>query len=417
MTSLHRLPRPGAWPLVIALVSLWLLAACSGDDNGGPTQPAQPQTVSGQVTKGPVAGASVAVHAVAASGAPGAVIGGPWTTDTQGAWSGEIPGGSSGPLLVVATGGSYVDEASSATVMLGDGQLQGYVTGAASQVTPYTHMLVRAAQERIASRGESPAVAWAVVNARFQAAFGFDPSLTAPALSGSTAARTYLALLGGICGLLADHPALDDLAGADPFDLVLAFAADLADGLLDGLDAAGEAIVVAIGSESVAWPALDPAGIGPLVDAVNAWAAATEGLGDIELGAIDLDFSDPPAGSGSGALIFSGPGAAPLPQTTFTPTVFTANEVALAWAIASAEFSAQVGVTYAPGNPSAASIVMVSVATSGNSFGWQASIFGTQDPGVPGVAIDGQTVTFTNVILPPFPGTASPLTVNGQLGP
>lgn len=417
MTSPHRLSQRAGWPLASALVGLVLLAACGGDDDSGSTRPAQPQMVAGQVTKGPVFGASVTAHAIATGGVPGAVIGGPWTTDAVGAWSGEIPGKSSGPLLIVVTGGSYVDEASSATVTLGGGQLLGYATGAESQVTPYTHTLVRAAQERIASRGETPAVAWAVVIARFQAAFGFDPSLTAPAPGGSTAARTYLALLGGISELLADHPALDDLDGAGAFDLVLALAADLADGTLDGLDAAGQAILVDVDGESFAWPALDPAGIGPLVDAVNAWAAATEGLGDIELGEVDWDFSDPPAGSGSGALIFSGPGAGDLPQATFTPTVFTANEAALAWASASAEYSAQIGVTYAPDNPDAASIVMVTVSMPGSSFGWQASIFGTPDPAVAGVSIDGQTVTFTDVILPPSPGTASPLTVNGQLGP
>jgi len=218
-------------------------------------------------------------------------------TDALGAWSGEIAAGKAGPYLLTVVGGSYVDEVSGATVTLGSTPLLGYSDDGSGQVTFFTHALVQAAAIRI-DAGDTPAEAWAAVTSRFQAAFGFDPGTTMPALDGSDAARTYLALLGGVSEFLDDNAALAALAAAEPFQLVLALAEDLADGVLDGaID--GETIAIPTGGGDVAWPALDAQGIDALVDAANTFAQATAGLTDLVLESVDLDFGDPVSGTDS----------------------------------------------------------------------------------------------------------------------
>ena len=57
--------------------------------------------------------------------------------------------------------------------------------------------------------------------------------------------------------------------------------------------------------------------------------------------------------------------------------------------------------------------VSVTVVEGQNSYGWNVFAF---EGSVPGVSLDGNTVTFTNVVLPAIVGTEQPLTVNGTLG-
>lgn len=400
---------------IVLTLGLILLPACGGDDD--PASPSGPRAVSGTVTKGPVADAALSIHVIGADGSLGEAVAGPYITDASGAWSGEFPAGRQGPFLLVATGGSYTDEATGGSVDLGTEQMLSYSAKGSGQVTPYTHTLSIAAAAQIGAGSTSPSEAWTNVIATFQAAFGFDPTTTRPSLSGTESQRTYLALLGGLSELLDGNAALSGLAGAEPIDLVLALVADLSDGALDGLDASGGALSIDTGSGTVLWPSLDPTGLGVLVDAINAFAAGVTELQDIVLGQVDLDFGGGSTGEGSGSVTFSGSGVGLVAINPFAPQGFSANESSLAWAGATAGGAVSIGVSKSPFDATRATLLSVSSAPGGGvGYGWSIFVF-EQGESIPGVSISGNTVTFSDVVVPGTANTDQSVTMNGTLGP
>jgi hypothetical protein len=406
-------PRGTRWHAWLApALLLGAISACD-DQQAGPAGPDDPASVSGHVTKGPVAEASVTLHAFAADGLPGGILGGPWLTASDGSWSAPP---SSDPSLLAATGGHYLDEATATDVPMGTTRLLGYTTDGSGEVTPCTHTLAIAAAERIRADGLGPATAWSEVVAAFVTAFGFDPTSATPAGTGSTAGRTHQVLLGGISRLLAESDALAALSGAETADLVVALAEDLSNGRLDGTTAGGEPLLVETDLGDAPWPALDPEGIGVLVDAANDYAASTAGLGDIVLGPATLDFGDPDAGSGSGSVSLSGPGTVDLPVTELAPIAFLREEDTLQWSFNDGEgFALQIGVVRSGSDPGRASVVAVAAQLAGVSRFWSQVAQGSF---VPGVTMEAESAAFTNVTLPPgAAGTELPIQIDGSLGP
>ena len=174
-------------------------------------------------------------------------------TQANGSWTAAIPGDVTGPLLVVATGGTFLDEVTGRQIPIGDttdilGLLPAGATTAA--ITPITHAMALAAQtalQRAAATGTSPDVNAMVSTVIFNATqtFGFDPVRTLPPdprnLSGqSTVAVHYAAILVGLSQLLADARGRE-AAGQEPtFDVgtrLVALAQDLIDGVIDGQQA------------------------------------------------------------------------------------------------------------------------------------------------------------------------------------
>jgi hypothetical protein len=102
-------------------------------------------TVSGTIVKGPVSGATVSAYAVS-NGTMGSQIGG-GTTDATGNFSLSV-GTYSGPMMLQASGGTYIDEAMGTAMTLQPGDVMacaipsGAVGGSTSgvQVTPITSM-------------------------------------------------------------------------------------------------------------------------------------------------------------------------------------------------------------------------------------------------------------------------------------
>ena len=130
------------------------LGACSGGSDQVPvtsTPATATRVVTGQVTKGPLSGAQIDVRAIDSRGQAGAMLA-QTTTDAGGNWSVTIAGGNA-PLLVVSSGGRYVDEADPEpdpadrrSVLLGpDDRLRALLPpGAASvAVNLYTDALLR----------------------------------------------------------------------------------------------------------------------------------------------------------------------------------------------------------------------------------------------------------------------------------
>ncbi len=99
--------------LLLGAAALAMLAACSGDGDGGGA------TISGGVVKGPVLGSTVCAFALTGgakgaavplalgAGAAGSISGGCYVTPADGSYNFALPAGTSGDLLIEATGGSF----------------------------------------------------------------------------------------------------------------------------------------------------------------------------------------------------------------------------------------------------------------------------------------------------------------------
>lgn len=130
--------------IMTASLGLWL-AGCggSGGDSASPGTPVvAANTVAGVASKGPLLGASVCAYAVT-NGAKGAQIGACVQSAAGGAYTLDL-GAYTGAVLLEATGGSYVDEATGATLTLTTtlhGVLANFAGGNASAaLTPLTEL-------------------------------------------------------------------------------------------------------------------------------------------------------------------------------------------------------------------------------------------------------------------------------------
>lgn len=389
-----------------------ILSMCGCGSSGGPTTPPGPTNVGGNVSKGPVAGASVEVRKLGANGAIGAPVAGPFTTNSTGGWTGQIAAGNSGPYVLVATGGSYVDEATGSTVTLDAGQaLYGILQGTSAQVTPLTQTTFEAVQALTAG-GTSLATAIDRATSSATTAFGFSFATTVPsdAAAASTAQKRYAALLGGMSTLLDANPALGAFANTRPLDLVAALASDIANGRLDGLDARGNAIHVPTdpsGSTDAPLPALSPTNLAAWLAAANAYAATVPNLAGVTFGTSTAwNPSNPPAG-GAGDVVFSGPGAALLPSVDFTPTTSGVFDVQFIWD----DEVHGVEIIAVPDAGTTVRTLYVNYNVGEISRIWSKFVSG----GIPGIVHSGGTVTFTDVTLDQLTGGTSPLVLNGQL--
>ena len=109
--------------VVLGAFASLLLAACGGGGGGGDFT-----YISGRVMLGPVDGATVVAHRVLDTGALGPAIGDPVTTDSAGRYRFLVQQGFSGLAGVVATEGTYVDEATGLTVTDPELELIGFAT-------------------------------------------------------------------------------------------------------------------------------------------------------------------------------------------------------------------------------------------------------------------------------------------------
>jgi hypothetical protein len=153
MTRTQKLTRH--LPLALTAMAVLLLAGCGGgssiDGTGVATTPSAQGTVSGNVVKGPVSGATVQAFAVS-GGVMGAQLSSA-VTDANGAFT--MPMGSyAGPLMLQMSGGTYIDEATGVPMTMAPGDVMtavlptvaagAIVNGVA--VTPLTAMAQAMAQ-------------------------------------------------------------------------------------------------------------------------------------------------------------------------------------------------------------------------------------------------------------------------------
>ncbi len=250
------------WKPLSVLVASLVLTACGGGGGGGsdavapaggtnspttPTTPSTPaSTVTGAITKGPVSGATINLFEMDAFGNP---IGQSIATGTSGDdGSFQVAIDSSTDLLLIASGGSFLDESDQETdvslkrrIQLGTDDTFLSVLPAGQDtvaVTPITTALVLRGRVLGGPDGTF-AAKFASAKADFDAQAGFDVLATIPAnpvapeANATEAQKQYALLLGGIANLI-NNVAIQSGAAAPTYDMVVAVTFDLVDGQFDG---------------------------------------------------------------------------------------------------------------------------------------------------------------------------------------
>lgn len=393
---------------VFTALAILLSAGCGSDST---TAPPGPTALQGGVFKGPIVGATLYVYLIHADGSQGGQVGGPWTTDANGNWAGQVDYGIGGPFLMVSTGGTYVDEATGGTVSLAGVQLYGIMQGTQAQVSPLTHATFLGMQALVAGGMTlDDAITQAFANA--QTAFGYNIATTAPSdAAGATAnAKNYAGLLGGLATLLNANPALSAFVNTPIADLVAALSADLANGKLDGLNAMGTTINVPTDSThttTLPWPALSPADLSAWMNAANAYVATVTSLSGITYNTNLVWNPSDPGGAASGHVTFSGPGTGYLLSTDFTPTTALYTSGNYVWV----DVPNSVTITVVPVAGSFTLVQTVQVSVANGAYLWTAH----GASGLVGVTRSGGVTTFSTLATQELLGALTVLILDGSL--
>jgi hypothetical protein len=276
---ISRLPRI-LFRLVLPVCITFLLIACGGGGGGGggggdgdgDSSTPSSETVTGNVVKGYISGATIIFFALNSDGSRGAELGSS-TTDSSGNFSVTIQPIPTSPFLAESTGGSYVDEVTSSTVILTDTDhfcavLPAGTTEAA--VTALTNMACERAL--VVAAGDVP-LADAVDSSNAAIANQFNlPSIIsvlpvdASNFVDNNTAVTNQRLYGIVLAGIAKEA---DTLGVNAFDLATALATDVADGTLDGLD---DGMVITIPDNAIDLNV--DAGLSDLQTAIDAFLAS-----------------------------------------------------------------------------------------------------------------------------------------------
>lgn len=205
------------------------------------------RTVVGQVAKGPLDAATVAIYALDARGG---TVGTPLVeavTDTRGEWRATLPPDAHGPLLATTSGGRYIDEADpepdpalrrSVTLAPGEGFAAVIPAGENSAaINIFTEALLR--KTRLESSGADFEAVFERNRLQFANAFGFDPVATlpadpiAPSPVASNEARRYAMALGGMANVVNDYAIANGRTIAD-YAIIDAVTRDYIDCTIDG---------------------------------------------------------------------------------------------------------------------------------------------------------------------------------------
>ncbi len=243
----------------LAMLMTSVLVGCGGGSSGSASGGAAPSgggspsagggstiTLGGTAIKGPMASANIAVVAVNTDGTDGAQLG-TAITDAIGAWSVSIPSSSSTALTrVEASGGSYVNEADTASTVSNTTAYTALVdlsnpavSGSkdALSVTPVTSFIDARAAALMAA-GTSPASSVTQATTLIETHFGLssDPLTTAVNLNDASkvASNPDGTKLGLILGALMQQAKSLGNTGADPGTFIAALSQDISDGVFDG---------------------------------------------------------------------------------------------------------------------------------------------------------------------------------------
>ncbi len=229
---------------IFALIPVLILTGCFGNDPAD-TPAGNLATLGGRASAGPISGGAVHVYRLLPDGSRGELLQSSITSAT-GDYSVQVPA-NSGSVLVVVTGGSYIEEATGLPVPLGAGEITAAVSDTSSSrlvsITPMTHLAAQRAQAQ-ASLGV--VVSSAILDANRDVAFASgltttditsivparpDSSLISQGVLANSIEAKYALLLAGLSQYGKDNGNFNSL------QVMEAFAIDFKnDGAIDGMD-------------------------------------------------------------------------------------------------------------------------------------------------------------------------------------
>mgnify|MGYP001230778380 CR=1 FL=1 len=252
MTRTHTLTR--LLPFALTTVAALLLAGCGGgssgiDGTGAATTPsAQATTMSGNVVKGPVSGATVNAFAVT-GGTIGSQVSST-TTDATGAFTMSM-GNYAGPVMLQISGGTYTDEATGAPMAMGAGDMMtavlptiaGGTTVSGVAVTPLTAMAQAMAQHMAGGMTDANiSAANTAVGNYFMVGDLLKTQPINPLMTGSgTGASQAMVNYGMTLAAMSQYAKTVGMPSSS--GIVTAMMNDAADGMMDG-KASGTAVTM-----------------------------------------------------------------------------------------------------------------------------------------------------------------------------
>lgn len=314
MNGFFRQLIPTAFSIFFAVI----LSGCSGG-SGGDATPATTVTISGSVVKGPVSGATVTFFSLNVDGSKAALLG-TTTTDTSGNYTITLTPAPTTPLLAEASGGTYVDEATNATVALAatDKLSVALPVGTIrAAITPLTDIAAARAQF-LAAGGTPLATAIDSSNIGVASQYGIADIVTIlpPAANNENSAATatrdekiYALVLAGIV-----HQA--NVMGVRAIDITKALAEDAKDGILNGKN--GVTAINVPGGGSLPLP--ETAGTTEIQTAINIFIASTNNKTNIT----QIRFPSTPVNIGANTASKPYPSLSVLPATV-SGTAYTAT--------------------------------------------------------------------------------------------
>lgn len=271
---------------VAFLCAFALLTSCGGGGGGGgttgsPAASVQTGTATGTVIDGPISGAIVEVFDF--TGNVKGVKLGTGTSDSSGNYSITLSPRPTGPVLVQASGGSYVDDVTGGTVTLGSTDILTEVVPASSiasgvltaHVNPLNHMAATLAQRTAGNLGAENAVTFAKTVLGQQYGISVTDLASNPPLSASNPAPTSAPTLNQrqagvfMAGLAQRAQAL----GVRTIDLIKALADDYSDGVLDGKNGSTPISIPKTGGVPV--PLTATTGLADLQTSINAFLSSS----------------------------------------------------------------------------------------------------------------------------------------------
>ena len=247
----------GLFKATIVLTATVFVAACSGGGSSSDTSSdtSSSNTIVGNAVKGTLKEAAINFYSMKADGTKDALLGNA-TSDTSGNFNVSFSTSPSYPILAEATGGSYADEVTGETVTLTSSDtLTALLCAATSQttITPLTHMAATRART-LAKAGTPLATACASSNAGVGQQFNVSDIIKVRAVSASDSTQVSTATQEqrGYGLVMAGMVREAQTLGVRAIDLANALANDLADGVLDGKNAAGNITIPQISGGTIA---------------------------------------------------------------------------------------------------------------------------------------------------------------------
>lgn len=274
--------------LLSSMMSLWV-AGC-GVLVGNPEKPKTGSGVQGAVVLGSVSGATVKIFALNADGTRGELLA-TTTTDADGNYSADIE--ADGPVSVLATGGSYVDEATESKVS-NNVELETFIDTVEDDSFVGVNALTTVAAanaKRNAAAGLENAIRAA--NGNVAAIFGVsgvdivgtrpdDVTIEGQILDGTSSSTRLGFAMAGMSRLTLDS----GLAPGQVGSLVKSIAEDYADGGFDGLND-GSPLSTALGVT----PHAAMTGLG---EAIKNFAGSPQNRSGIPAGGVAISVPTPP---------------------------------------------------------------------------------------------------------------------------